>query len=255
MRELRRKTCLSSGNRHKVALQARAAFFTRRIPYLKLSTSRESRIGPSAGMKGKKAVKHLLFVRRTIYGALLVSLSLLICTAAWAKPLEPLRCGAGGVETLTPTGDRTNSPKQDLLVLGICYVDGTTGNASPLLYVFHNVNMVRSGQLIFCDRFDIDFWAESILVENLGELRAVSTQCGAVATPGSDTKVKDLLTVMPFQKRLTFHSWGRRRTPVLRARANRPAATARHAVFPTILGLSTHYGHEHEHAEAAGARQ
>ena len=153
-------------------------------------------------------MKHLLFVRRTIYGALLVSLSLLICTAAWAKPLEPLRCGAGGVETLTPTGDRTNSPKQDLLVLGICYVDGTTGNASPLLYVFHNVNMVRSGQLIFCDRFDIDFWAESILVENLGELRAVSTQCGAVATPGSDTKVKDLLTVMPFQKRLTFHSWG-----------------------------------------------
>jgi hypothetical protein len=128
-------------------------------------------------------VKHLLFVRRTIYGALLVSLSLLICTATWAKPLEPLRCGAGGAETLTPTGHRTNSPKQDLLALGICYVDSPTGSARPLLYVFHNVNIVRGGQLIFCDRFDIDFWAaESILVENMGELRAVSTQCAAVAT-------------------------------------------------------------------------
>src|SRR5260370_1440051 len=97
-------------------------------------------------------------------------------------------CGAGGVETLAQIRDENT----DLIVKGTCYVNGTIDNdRTSLLFVFHNVNIVNGGKLIFQEGKPIDFWAESILVENHGALTAVS----ANAIPGYDS-------------RLTIHLWG-----------------------------------------------
>src|SRR5215469_10334093 len=100
----------------------------------------------------------------------------------------PVTCGAGVTETLPQIRDA----KTDLKVTGICYVNGTidTGRAS-LLWVFHNVNIVSGGSLIFQEGKPIDFYAESILVEYKGALTAVSSN----TAPGYGT-------------RLTIHLWG-----------------------------------------------
>jgi hypothetical protein len=71
-------------------------------------------------------------------------------------------------------------------------VNGTIDpKRTSLLYVFHNVNIVSGGALIFQEGKDIDFYAESILVEFKGALTAVSSN----AIPGYNT-------------RLTIHLWG-----------------------------------------------
>jgi len=82
--------------------------------------------------------------------------------------------------------------KVDLKVDGTCYVTDTIkpGDQS-LIYVFHNVNVVSGGMLIFVDGQNIDFYAESILIEYKGLLQAgTQSQAGA------------------FKSRLTFHLWG-----------------------------------------------
>ena len=86
-------------------------------------------------------------------------------------PDDLVKCGAGGTETL----DQIRDAKTDLKVVGTCYVNGTIDpGRTSLLWVFHNVNIVSGGALIFQEGKPIDFYAESILVEYKGALTAVS---------------------------------------------------------------------------------
>jgi len=136
-------------------------------------------------------------LQRSVVSALLLSLLLLAMNAVvWAA--APKLCGD---ETLNPFGNLTNNYLTDLQVTGKCMVNGTPKQGSSLLYVFHNVNIVSGGQLIFQDNYDIDFYAENIVVENNGKLIAVSTQ-------GFLPQVSLASGVLPYQKRLTFHLWG-----------------------------------------------
>lgn len=59
-------------------------------------------------------------------------------------------------------------------------------------YKFHNVNIYGGGQLMFADDGDVDFWAESILIENNGSLVA-----GSASIAGAH------------KSRLTFHLYGK----------------------------------------------
>ncbi len=113
-----------------------------------------------------------------------------------------LDCGANGPEVLKPYGNIKDNYMTDLVVKGRCDVNTDPNQQGPLVYAFHNVNIVNNGQLIFHDDYDIDFYAESILVENGGKLVAISTKSGFLP---SLSRQKD---ASPFQKRLTFHLWG-----------------------------------------------
>ncbi len=121
-----------------------------------------------------------------------------VCHAA-----EPKTCGANGPEILKPFGDIKDNYMTDLLVVGQCDVTTDPNQQGPLVYAFHNVNIVNNGQLTFHDDYDIDFYAESVLVENGGKLIAISTQSGLLPN------VSRLAGALPFQKRLTFHLWGK----------------------------------------------
>ena len=54
---------------------------------------------------------------------------------------------------------------------GTCTAHAGVGGATAI-YKFHNVNIYGGGQLVFADEGNIDFWAESILIENNGSLTA-----------------------------------------------------------------------------------
>jgi hypothetical protein len=113
---------------------------------------------------------------------------------SWAKT-----CGENGPEILKPFGDQDHY-MTDLKVMGLCNVvpDSDNGN-----YYFHDVNIVNGGELKFHDDFDIDFYAESIVVEDQGKLTAVSTQKGFLP------QRRRLDDVLPYQKKLTIHLWGK----------------------------------------------
>ncbi|HZD32082.1 MAG TPA: hypothetical protein VE779_10530 [Candidatus Angelobacter sp.] len=114
-----------------------------------------------------------------------------------------MTCGLGGTtQTLNPYGDVNTNYMTDLLVEGVCNLNGTPDANNRLLYVFHNVNVVNGGKLVFHDGYDTDFYAESILIENGGKLVAVSTQLGFLP------QVRQGVAALPYQKRLTFHLWG-----------------------------------------------
>ena len=101
-------------------------------------------------------------------------------------------CGAGGPETLTQSRDKDRDKDTDLIVAGTCYVNGTIDSGrTSLLFVFHNVNVINGGRLVFQEGKPIDFWAESILIENHGALTAVSTNA-----------------ILGYDSRLTIHLWG-----------------------------------------------
>ena len=144
----------------------------------------------------------------TLAASVLILLLLVVSAPSWA---DPLKCGENGPETLQPYGDLLTNYKTDLLVVGQCDINSTSG-PGPLLYVFHNVNIIGGGSLVFHDDYDIDFYAESILIEGTfnptsgvlvpGKLIAVSTQ------PGLLPQASQAANVLPFQKRLTFHLWG-----------------------------------------------
>ncbi len=112
------------------------------------------------------------------------------------------KCGVDGPETLKPFGDIKTNYMTDLQVVGVCNVTTDPGQMGPLVYAFHNVNILNGGVLKFHDDYDIDFYAESIVVENGGSLIAVSTQ------PGYLTQVSKLAGVLPYTKTLTIHLWG-----------------------------------------------
>lgn len=96
-------------------------------------------------------------------------------------------CGAGGPQDLPQIRD----DKKNLIVAGPCFVKGTLDHGKSLPFVFHNVNVINSGQLIFQEGNPIDFWAESILIENKGSLTAVSSNA-----------------IVGYGSRLTIHLWG-----------------------------------------------
>ncbi len=147
----------------------------------------------------KPAVTHRVCTQKIGLVSAILAIFLLGCNASgWAKT-----CGANNVaETLNPYGDLTSNYMTDLVVEGPCNINGTPDSLNRLLYVFRNVNIVGNGALIFHDDYDIDFYAESVLIENNGKLIAVSTQDRLLTqvTPGTNS--------VPFQKRLTFHLWG-----------------------------------------------
>src|SRR5215471_4486961 len=93
----------------------------------------------------------------------LLLLFLVIATASWAA--DPKTCGEHGPETLPPFGDIRTNYMTDLKVMGQCDVTAPVGQQGPLVYAFHNVNIINGGKLIFHDDYDIDFYAENILVE------------------------------------------------------------------------------------------
>jgi len=117
-----------------------------------------------------------------------VMVGLLLAAIAAPAAATLKTCGTGGTETLSQIRDANT----DLKVVGTCYVNGTLDSGrSSLLWVFHNVNIISGGQLIFQEGLPIDFYAESILVEFKGALTAVSS----TNTPG-------------YKTRLTIHLWG-----------------------------------------------
>ena len=171
--------------------------------------------------------------KRKVTSALVMGLLVLggraVCCA------ETVECNG---KTLNPYGDLTNNYMTDLKVTGLCDVNAPLDSKNRLLYVFQNVNIVGGGELKFHDDHDIDFYAESIVIEgtyikgppptlNSGKLVAVSTQKGFVpeGSLASD--------VLPFQKRLDLPSLGSGRgcrhirAPARKGRKARPAA------FPT----------------------
>ncbi len=142
--------------------------------------------------------------RATGVAAFLTFILLTVGSVSWAA--GPKTCGANGPETLQPYGDIKSNYMTDLVVVGECDVNAPAGQTGPLVYAFHNVNIITKngtqGKLIFHDDYDIDFYAESILIENGGSLIAVSTQAGYLP------QVSQQSGVLPYQKRLTIHLWG-----------------------------------------------
>ena len=101
------------------------------------------------------------FVRKLLHFSFHCSIALPIglalCTATFAA--APIPCTTGAA----PSGNQANPP--DLVVTtGTCTVKAGT-------YYFHNVNVFGGGQLLFEDAV-IDFWAESILIQNNGTFSA-----------------------------------------------------------------------------------
>ena len=151
-------------------------------------------------------MKNAVWMRKGAAFGAVVLYVLLGCSAASGASPKP--CGVGSVaETLNPYGDLTANYLTDLKVVGTCKINGSPDSLNRLLYVFHNVNIVAGGKLIFEDDHDIDFYAESILIENGAELIAVSTQKGLLP------QAQVSLNVLPFEKRLTFHLWGKPNDP------------------------------------------
>lgn len=96
-----------------------------------------------------------------------------------------LAAGARADTTTCTTGQLPNGNGGDLIVSGgTCTVAAGT-------YQYHNVNIISGGTLLFTDA-NIDFWAESILVENTGSLIAGSTTA-PIGTAGGH---------------VAFHLWG-----------------------------------------------
>jgi hypothetical protein len=112
-------------------------------------------------------------------GALLLTLALSAKTAAQS-------C-TNGLCTCT-TGALTPGNGEDLKI----YTGTCTAHAG--LYKFRNVNIYTGGRLVFADDGDVDFWAESIVIENNGSLVA-----GSPSTAGA------------YKSKLTFHLYGKER--------------------------------------------
>lgn len=147
-------------------------------------------------------------LRHAAVGVMILGLLLIgMAGTAVAFANEPLICGANGPQTLKPFGDIKNNYETDLKVVGQCDITTDPGQPDPLVYAFHNVNIVNGGILKFHDAYNIDFYAESILVENGGSLVAVSTEVGYLS------QISQLAGVLPYTKRLTIHLWGPKDDP------------------------------------------
>jgi len=126
--------------------------------------------------------------RRSIITALQVILwviLLLTGTLSYSATLshvaKPVSCTTGAL----PPGNTQDPP--DLVVnTGTCMVKAGA-------YHYHNVNVYGGGSLQFVDDGNIDFWAESILIEKDGSLIA-----GGAPPAGA-----------PFSHILTIHLWGK----------------------------------------------
>ena len=112
--------------------------------------------------------------------------------------------------------------------------------------------------LKFHDDYDIDFYAESIVIEGTyagtpptllgGKLVAVSTQKGFVPQTSLASDV------LPFQKRLTFHLWGAQKDPGVRVRQQRPLRRSQHLWTANPI-VATDLAMESAHATALPKNQ
>jgi hypothetical protein len=134
-----------------------------------------------------------LMLKRTAVCTTLITLLLLTFSAIAAA--KDVACDNQTLQQNSPTDYMDN-----LKVVGVCNVTGT--GPGPLKFYFHNVNIINGGELKFHDDNDIDFYAESILVEFAGKLTAVTTQSGYLP------QTSQLAGVLPYRKRLTIHLWG-----------------------------------------------
>jgi hypothetical protein len=92
---------------------------------------------------------------------------------------------ANAQATACPNGVLPPGSGGNLVIAGVtCQVNAGT-------YLYTNVNIILGGKLVFADA-DIDFWAESILVENTGSLIA-GTASAPIGTSGGE---------------VTIHLWG-----------------------------------------------
>jgi cell migration-inducing and hyaluronan-binding protein len=146
-----------------------------------------------------------------------MALMFALLTMSTSALAEDKVCGMSGPETLKPFGDEMHY-KNSLLVVGVCNVTTDPDQMGPLKYYFQNVNILKGGVLKFNDAYDIDFYAESILVESGGTLTAVSTQMGY------EGNTSRLAGVLPFQKRLTIHLWGPATDPGIECQTKTTAA-------------------------------
>ena len=147
-----------------------------------------------------KTAKSFAIVRSAATAAILLCLLLASTAIGWAQ--QTLRCPEDTGNPLKPYGDLLTNYQTNLVVDGQCDVTTSAGQMGPLLYVFENVNIINNGKLVFHDDYDIDFYAENILVEYGGSLIATSTQAGYLP------QVSQLAGVLPYTKRLTVHLWG-----------------------------------------------
>jgi len=105
---------------------------------------------------------------RTLFAVIFLFVALVLCHTSSATT------------TTCTTGALPNGDGGDLIVsTGTCTVKAGT-------YQYHNVNIISGGTLLFTDT-QIDFWAESILVENTGSLIAGSTAAPIGANGGKVT--------------------------------------------------------------------
>lgn len=142
--------------------------------------------------------------RNAATAAILLGLMLAGSAVGWAQ--TTLKCPEDTGNPLKPYGDPINNYQTNLVVDGQCDVDDPS-ESGTLKYYFRNVNIIDNGKLKFHDHDDIDFFAESILVENGGSLIAVSTQMGYLP------QVSQLAGVLPYTRRLTIHLWGSENDP------------------------------------------
>lgn len=181
-----------------------------------------------------------LSIKRLTVVRIFVAFLLLLCATASCGAITPVTCDN---QQLKPQGDGMT----DLEVTGICDVTPDSNNGT---YKFHNVNIFSNkkdgngkpvpAKLIFHDDYDIDFYAESILVENAGELTAVSTQSGFLP------QRRKLDSVLPYQKRLTFHLWGSTADPGIMCKTKEDDDTGPCGVPKTVWDSNLLMAHELE---------
>jgi hypothetical protein len=112
-----------------------------------------------------------------VMAALLIAAALSTSTVAQSCTNGLCTCTTGAL----PAGNGENLE----IYTGTCTAHAGT-------YKFHNVNIYGGGELKFADDGNVDFWAESILIENNGSLVA-----GSPSNNGA------------YKSRLTFHLYGK----------------------------------------------
>ncbi len=130
----------------------------------------------------------------SVHGLLLATFLLAGVVFSLAQtPPTIITCTTGSL----PHGDKMNPPDLVIITGPGCIVDAKDQSGPNKDYYFHNVNIFGGGKLTFTD-VTVDFWAESILVQNNGTLVAGS-RAAPIGTPKSDGTAATL----------TIHLWGK----------------------------------------------
>src|SRR5438128_6019639 len=109
---------------------------------------------------------------------LISGLLLAFPVAAAAKP-DSVPCSGRDLPEQGKNGDGSADKQPDLYVTGKCTVD--PGDLyKPREYYYGYVNIVKGGELVHKEgaRWDTDFWASSIIIENEGKMSAGENTAG-----------------------------------------------------------------------------